>query len=64
MKHEQVLIRLPAHLIRRIDVYWHREMLKSRTEAIRDLISQALDEAGIGEPVLSEPAPAKRRTLR
>ncbi len=36
-------LNLPADMTRLIDNYWHAEQLRSRNEAIRELLAYALD---------------------
>ncbi|WP_214797666.1 ribbon-helix-helix domain-containing protein [Exiguobacterium sp. s5] len=43
-KNSQILITLPNEMVERIESYWHDQKLKSRSEAIRTLIENALDE--------------------
>ena len=44
-------LNLPADMTRLIDNYWHSEQLRSRNEAIRELLAYALDAK------LAKPAP-------
>ncbi len=36
-------LNLPADLVKAVDNYWHAEQLRSRNEAIRELLCLALD---------------------
>ena len=48
-------LNLPADMTRAIDNYWHSEQLRSRNEAIRELLAYALDAK------LTKPAKEQRR---
>ena len=44
-KNTQVLVTLPHRLLADIENYWYEKRLKSRSEAIRELIVQGLEKA-------------------
>jgi metal-responsive CopG/Arc/MetJ family transcriptional regulator len=49
-------LNLPAEMTRAIDNYWHSEQLRSRNEAIRELLAYALDAK-----LAKQPAKEQRR---
>ncbi len=42
-KHAQILVTFPYNLLEKIEEYWHKEKLKNRNEAIRELVAKGLD---------------------
>lgn len=43
-KNTQILVTFPNELVERIERYWHENKLKNRNEAIRELVSFALEQ--------------------
>ena len=43
-KNVQVLITIPIGLLKEIEDYWHKNKIKNRTEAIRELIIKGLEK--------------------
>lgn len=41
-KHTQVLVTFPIEMLEQIEAYWHKNKLKSRNEAIRQLVAEGL----------------------
>lgn len=39
----KVQLYLEPALVKRIDQYWHKEMLRTRQEAVRELLEKSLD---------------------
>ena len=46
MAHNRLVVCAPASVIRRVDAYWHKCKLASRSEAIRRLIERGLEADG------------------
>ena len=42
-RNTQILVTFPNDLVEKIEKYWHDNKLKSRTEAIRDLLQKGLE---------------------
>jgi hypothetical protein len=47
---DRTTLNLPAEIARAIDNYWHSEQLRSRNEAIRELLAYALDHKLTAKP--------------
>ncbi len=43
-KNTQVLVTIPNDMLEQIESYWHKNKLKNRNEAIRELISISLGQ--------------------
>jgi metal-responsive CopG/Arc/MetJ family transcriptional regulator len=57
-------LNLPAEMAKAVDNYWHGEQLRSRNEAIRELLAYALDRKACSErsvAVSDKPAKEPRR---
>ena len=55
------IVTLPKPLLARVKRYRHRREIDTEAEAIRTLLSEALDAAGIEPVEVAEPSQAKPR---